>query len=281
MKSLHLVVISAVLMVWATDVAAQTEVCDALSGTEKEIADSVLSSQYCYDCCDETIATCLQEQPECTLPVRLANYVCRLAGEGKDEDTIVRALERRALSMMRPGTTYEIDLQDSMMAGCEKGEVVVVGYICARCPYCAKFVPKLYQEVTTGRLSGKVQFYVRLFPIKSHEHGAEANLAMAAAAEMDGFWAFLEYAYTHFDDFGPDRLAEWAEEAGLDVDRFNELAGSKDVRNKVVASKKEGLSNGVEATPTFFINGRRYVGDVDLETMVDVLEEEIEAVGGE
>lgn len=44
-------------------------------------------------------------------------------------------------------------------------------------------------------------------------------------------------------------------------------------------SKKEGLRNEVNETPTFFINDRKYVGDLELEELVDVLEEEYERVG--
>ena len=279
MKCFQLFVVFIAFFIAATDAVAQTEACDALAGTEKEIADSVLSSQYCYDCCDETIATCLEKQPECKLPIRLANYVCRLAGEGKDEETIARALERRALSMM-PGKTYEFDKNDNMMLG-DEGEVVVVGYICARCPYCSKLIPKLHHELTEGRLTGKVKFYVRLFPIKSHEYGVEANMALAAAAEMGRFWDYALHAFLHFDEFSLDAISKWADSIGLDVDEFNELTGSKDVRMKVVESKKEGLANGVEASPSFFINGRRYVGDVDIDTLIEVVEEEIEATSGE
>jgi len=40
------------------------------------------------------------------------------------------------------------------------------------------------------------------------------------------------------------------------------------------------LRNQVDATPTFFINGRRYAGDIELEEMVDVLLEEAERLAG-
>ncbi|MEW6749991.1 MAG: hypothetical protein AB1505_03325 [Candidatus Latescibacterota bacterium] len=43
-------------------------------------------------------------------------------------------------------------------------------------------------------------------------------------------------------------------------------------------SKKEGLRNQVDATPALFVNGRRYVGDTDLDELVDVLLEEDERV---
>ena len=47
-----------------------------------------------------------------------------------------------------------------------------------------------------------------------------------------------------------------------------------------MASKKEGLVNGVEETPTLFINGRRWVGDLEAVEILDALAEEAARVRG-
>jgi protein-disulfide isomerase len=52
------------------------------------------------------------------------------------------------------------------------------------------------------------------------------------------------------------------------------------VRSKLVKSKKEGVRNRVESTPALFINGRRYVGDLDVRSVLDVLMEEYDRVTG-
>ena len=265
------------ILLISSPLTAQTPVCDNLSGDAKALSKELLESQYPYDCCDETIAKCLSDMPECKLPPRLANYICRLAGEGKDKETIVRFLERRALSMIKPVTFPEIDNQINMMTGCTDGAVVVSVYLCARCPMCSELIPKLYHEITKGSLSGKIKLYARIFPIKSHKGGTEANLALAAASEKENFWEYLLYSYANFSTFSTEVIPDWAESVGLDRKTFNQLRKSPEVRQKVVASKKEGLRNGVESTPTFFINGRKYLGEIELETLIDVLEEELES----
>jgi len=252
--------------------------CEDLEGPRKAVADQVLATQHPYDACDGTFAECLKARPVAPLVRRLADWVCRKAAAGQDAAAITRSLEKRATSMMRPGKTWAIDLSTAPVAGCTKAQAVVTVYLCARCPYCAKLVPALHREVTSGRLAGRVALYFRLFPIKSHEHSTEANLAVAAAASLGKGWDYLLRAYRGFDAFSVAVLPDWAAEVGLDRGTFESAAASSPVRDAVVSSKKEGLRNGVDSTPTLFINGRRWLGDLDADTLVDALEEEVEAL---
>ncbi|MFH1435292.1 MAG: hypothetical protein ABIJ56_06215 [Pseudomonadota bacterium] len=42
----------------------------------------------------------------------------------------------------------------------------------------------------------------------------------------------------------------------------------------------EGLENGVESTPAYFIDGRFYQGEVEFEELVDVIEEMVDRSSG-
>ncbi len=252
--------------------------CEDLSEAQKAVVDKVFAAQHPYDACDATFAECLKAQPVAPLVRRLADWVCRKAATGQDEAAIVRSLEKRALSMMRPGKTHDLDLSTAPLAGCGKAKVVVTAYLCARCPYCAKVIPVLHREVTAGRLAGRVALHFRLFPIQSHEHATEANLAVAAASVLGKGWEYLLRANRGFDSLRPEVLPDWAAEVRLDRAAFRDAMGSPGVRDAVIASKKEGLRNGVEATPTFFISGRRWLGDLHVDTLLDALEEEAEAL---
>jgi len=68
---------------------------------------------------------------------------------------------------------------------------------------------------------------------------------------------------------------------GLDDEEFSVLLRDSATREALVASKKEGLVNGVEETPTLFLNGRRWVGDLELDEIVDAIEEESARIRGE
>jgi protein-disulfide isomerase len=256
--------------------AAQTSTCDALSGDKKTLATALINEQHLYDCCDGTIRECLKEG-KCPLATRLANQVCRMAAAGKDKATIERAISQRATSMTsaRP---VPIDNSRAERLGDANAPVTLSLYLCARCPYCARLVPQLHREITEGALKGKVKAYVREFPIRSHPGSTEGGMAMVAARRMGKGWTFLLHLYRIFDQFDPANLPKCAAEYGMNEEEFRNLLSDEGVRRELTASKKEGVRNRVEATPTLFINGRKYTGDLSIETVVDVIEEEAERV---
>jgi protein-disulfide isomerase len=272
-------IVATVLASVAAPAMSQTPACEALSGPGRTLALKILDTEHPYDCCDDTIRRCLSARPTCALAVRLANDVCRRVAAGQDEARIRRALSRRARSMIGGGPKATVDLAGASIVGDEGAPVTVVVYACARCPYCSKLVPALHAELK-GRLKGLARLGFRTFPIRGHEGSTEAGLAFVAAARMGRFWDFALLAYRRFDDFSPGKEREWATEAGLDPAAFVELLGQPATREELVASKKEGIVNGVEETPTLFLNGRRWAGDLSLPEVVDAIEEEAERVRG-
>ncbi len=269
------------LLSLGSSTSAQTAVCDALTAAQRHAAERLLATEYLYDCCDDTIATCLEEQPTCALAVRLADNVCRRLASGQDEDRIRRALSRRARSMVGGGAQAEIDLGDAPVVGDAGAPVSVVVYACARCPYCSELVPALYREITSGSLRGEARLFFRTFPIRGHAGSTEGGLAFEAAAREGRFWEFLLYAYQHFDDFAPEVQVDWARAAGLEPEAFAARMADPATREALVESKKEGLRNGVEETPTLFLDGRRWVGDLEVGEVVDAIEEEAARLRGE
>jgi protein-disulfide isomerase len=182
--------------------------------------------------------------------------------------------------MVGGGTPAQVDLTGAPVVGSPEAPVEVLVYACARCPYCSRLVPPLYDAVVAGPLQGKARLVLRTFPIRGHEGSTEAGLAFAAAARGGRFWEFLLHAYRHFDEFTPGRQAEWAAAVGLDSAVFAATLEEPALREELVASKKEGLANGVEETPTLFLNRRRWAGDLELAEVVDAIGEEADRVGG-
>jgi protein-disulfide isomerase len=273
--------ITAVLLLLAMTrlAAAQTPTCDKLSKEQKAVAVALLSSEHLYDCCDDTVSACLKKKPVCALAYRLAENICRQVAEGQDKQKISRSLSRRARSMM-PQKKAEIDLTGVPMAGEAGAPITLVEYACARCPYCSKITPTLYDAITKGKLKGKVKLYFKPFPIRGHEYSKETGLGFVAATKLGKFWEFLLYSYEHFDDFCVLKQSDWAEHVGMDRTAFDAAVADPVTRTLLVDSKKEGIVNKVDATPTFFLNGRKYVGDINLKELVDVLEEEYDRVKG-
>ncbi|MCL2825484.1 MAG: DsbA family protein [Polyangiaceae bacterium] len=255
-------------------VAAQTPTCDALPAEKKQQATVLMNEQRLYACCDGTISACLKEN-KCSLATRLANQVCRMVGTGKDKPTIERALAKRAETMTSV-STVPIDISRAPRVGEAQAPVSVSMYLCTRCPYCARFAPQLHKAISEGPLKGVAKAYVREFPIRSHAGSTEGAMGIKAAERMGRGWDFLLAIYRNYDQFDPANMPKIAADLGLDQERFSNLLQDEALRSELAATKKEGVRNNVELTPTIFINGRKYAGEMTIETISDVIAEEAE-----
>ena len=264
----------------ASSASAQTPACNELSAEKRRLAQQILAAEHPYDCCDDTIARCLKQKPTCSLAYRLAQNICRRVAAGQDRQRISRSLARRARTAMQDKGKVSIDLKGVPVAGDASAPITLVEYACSRCPYCSRITPELYRAVVEGPLKGKVRFYFKLFPIRGHRYGKEGGLAFLAAAELGRFWDYLTYFYQRFDEYCPKLQAQWAEKAGMNRAAFEMIANDPSTREALVRSKKEGIVNKVDSTPTFFINGKKYQGEVNSNELIDVLEEQYERIKG-
>jgi protein-disulfide isomerase len=72
---------------------------------------------------------------------------------------------------------------------------------------------------------------------------------------------------THQDALEHDDLVRYAEELGLDVDRFVEDLDSHAGAARIAEDVDGADLSSVSGTPTFFVNGRRHYGAYDIATL--------------
>jgi protein-disulfide isomerase len=151
--------------------------------------------------------------------------------------------------------------------------ITLVEYGDYECPYCAQayMITKEIQE----RLGNKLRFAFRNFPLtKVRPHAYKAAIAAETAAAQGKFWEMYDYLFKHGQGASDDNLRRSAANLGLNVARFDreflDLTYSRHVDEDI----QSGKSSGVKSTPTFFINGDRYNGDWDLDSLLSALDEE-------
>ena len=71
----------------------------------------------------------------------------------------------------------------------------------------------------------------------------------------------------HQDALRPDDLIGYAEQLGLDVERFTDALREHTGAARVAEDVDSADLSGVSGTPTFFINGRRHYGAYDIATL--------------
>jgi protein-disulfide isomerase len=159
---------------------------------------------------------------------------------------------------------------DDHMLGPADAPVTVVEYGDYECPYCRGAARDVH--LLLDQHPGKIRFAFRNFPIPQlHPHAEQAAEAAEAAAAQGKFWEMYELLLRPTARLDLRSLLSYAERLGLDVARFeNDVAGNI-YAGKIERDVREGMRNGVNATPKFYVDGRRIDGKVPLEGLADAV----------
>ena len=161
-----------------------------------------------------------------------------------------------------------VDPEVDHIRGPEDAKLTLVEYIDFECEYCAHATGSW--EDLRGQFGDDLRYVVRHLP--HHPHGPLAAKASEAAANQGEFWQWLDFVFTHQDALEREHLVGYAEELGLDVDRFVQDMDSEAVAERVNRDLVSAQDSGAHATPTFFVEGRRLLGDYDARTLTAALE---------
>ena len=162
-----------------------------------------------------------------------------------------------------PKLSVPVNNQTDHIQGAENAPVQLVEYGDYQCPYCgsAYVVIKELQ----AQLGDKLSFVFRNFPLTEiHQHALPAALAAEAAGKQGKFWDMHDVLYENQNYLGNAALLEYAEQLGLDRQQFENDFSSQACMDKVQADFESGVRSGVNGTPSLYINGQKYQGEVEL-----------------
>lgn len=161
--------------------------------------------------------------------------------------------------------------QRDHIAGPKDAPLTLVEYGDFQCPHCRKAYPivRAIQE----RLGKKLRFVFRHFPLtRIHPEAEHAAESSEAADRQGAFWKMHDILFERQFALDDDSLISYAQELGLDADRIRGELDAGTHTDRVREDFMSGVKSGVNGTPTFFINGERYDGSWDLESLVAALD---------
>jgi Na+/H+ antiporter NhaA len=159
----------------------------------------------------------------------------------------------------------DVDPERDHIRGPLEAPVTLVEYGDFECPYCGRAEPVLRELL---RDFGDIRYVWRHLPLSDvHPRAQLAAEASEAAAEQGSFWEMHDLLLDHQDRLTPGDLIGYAEQLGLDVERFADRMRSHGGAAHVAEDVDGADLSGVSGTPTFFINGRRHYGAYDIETL--------------
>jgi protein-disulfide isomerase len=117
-------------------------------------------------------------------------------------------------------------------------------------------------------LGDQLLFVFRHYPLPSkHSLSLEASMATEAAARQGKFWAMHNAIFENQRFLVRSSFSWFAEELGLDMAAYDDSREHKKLLQKVLTDFESGIKSKVDGTPTFFINGRKYTGAADFESL--------------
>jgi protein-disulfide isomerase len=110
----------------------------------------------------------------------------------------------------------------------------------------------------------RFRFVFRHFPlVEIHPHALAAAEASEAAAAQARFWPMHDLLFRRQKALASADLERYANEIGLDVERFRRELEAHVHLDRVEADRSSALASGAAGTPTIFVDGLPYRGSFE------------------
>lgn len=169
--------------------------------------------------------------------------------------------------------------------GKSDSRVIWIEYGDFQCPSCGSAHPQI--KTVMEEYGDRVAFVYRNFPLTSAHPNARAAAAAAEAAGLQGeYWSMHDTLFEAQNEWQSlsgnertDKFASYAAAIGLDEARFRNDLAAANVNQKISFDQALARKVGVEATPSFYINGQAVDSNVsssvvqgDIKPLTDLLD---------
>lgn len=149
-----------------------------------------------------------------------------------------------------------------LSSGPADAKITVVEYASMTCPHCAHFTNEVFEDFKKKYIdTGKVRYIFRDFPL---DNLAAAVSMLARCAGPDKAMPMIETFYAKQSDWAfangspVPKLFDIAKQAGFTQESFDKCLTNQKLLDQITAERTRASETfGVNATPTFFINGKK------------------------
>ena len=184
----------------------------------------------------------------------------------------------------RASTITDVPANNLQAEGYLKGNpnapVQIIEFADFECPACAQFATITEPDVRTRLIeTGVANLRFFDYPLSQHRNSLAAHNAAACAAEQGKFWEMHDKLFAGQVDWStgstsnPDRIfTRYANEIGIDGNRWEECYDSRRHEARIRANAQEGERRRIQSTPTFVVGRRMVPGAIsydELKRLVD------------
>ena len=161
---------------------------------------------------------------------------------------------------------------DDHVQGPPEALYTLVEYGDYECPACGRLFTTI--RGLCSRFGDELRLVFRHYPLSGiHPHAQQAAEAAEAAGAQGHFWEMHDLLFAHQNAQKTSDLKRYAEQLSLDTRRFRDELKRRVYEGRVREDFRRGVANGVYGTPGLFINGIRYSGELDLDSLLTRLKE--------
>jgi protein-disulfide isomerase len=122
---------------------------------------------------------------------------------------------------------------------------------------------------------GKIRLVIKNYPYRYRDYARISAEASLAARDQGKYWEMHDLLIKRSPKLERASLIKYAQELGLDVQRFTESIDSQKHKKEIDTDLKLAEDMDLYNTPTFYINGRRVIGDRPFPYFKKVIDEEL------
>lgn len=151
-----------------------------------------------------------------------------------------------------------VSVDDDPTIGNKDSNVRIVEVGCFSCPYTRD--AEQFRSQLLDKYGGNVSFTFRSMPLPSHTLSFERAEAADCALEQDKYWEYHDKLFENQENITIEKMKGIAADLGLDTEQFNACFDSRKYKDEVQKDYDDAVAAGIFATPTYFVNGRPFVG---------------------
>ena len=169
-----------------------------------------------------------------------------------------------------------------MVMGSAKAPVTIVEYASMTCPHCAHFDKETFPEIKKKYIdTGKVRYILREFPLDRVALAAFMLARCAGKNDPSRYFAMVDTLFRQQMTWAvPENhlppLLDIAKQAGMTEDQFTTCLANQKLQDDINEVRQRAIKKfKVNSTPTFFINGKRYVGALEVGQMSKIIDAQL------
>ncbi len=179
-------------------------------------------------------------------------------------------IRTREAAVAKVGLKAFFDPKIAFLTGPANAKTTLAEFFDYNCPYCRASVPAMKKFYEAHKKDTRFAFIE--FPIKGENSELAARAAIAARQQPDKYLAFHFLLMDEHELVTPDIVFADAKKAGLDLGKLSSDMKDPSVDKAIKAAHALAEKTGINATPTFILNGRVRPGAIDDKMLAQMLE---------